>query len=828
MFAGKVIIILGASSSGRRVADAALQTDADVVAVYSSNHPDCQGSQSLLQIEQNVAEQLEQQIRHSRTSIDVAAIVFMHANDFGKSTRFPFTHGSHFLGLEGKTLFRKLAVVQATAENTVKVGWDSLLKQGMRVFSSDIQPQDLVEQMLVDRARDDRDSGTGGNLSSEDDGQAKLLRLYKDSARETGRHYDQAVVLLVGHSGHGKSKTINRLIGHSLLEVGRRVKMPVPAAKGQLPVILALDDTPGYADNTYDDRGANLALTKIYQERYFSENAQLPWRKYPNIILLVTSWNTITSDAHNMPECFTSPIGRTMFKLSHAGLVDLRRTNVIVVVTKCLSFMSELDDYKTQAEKDQQWNIEAARRKGIIMDLQRKVFPKSIPWPTVFIENGGGQHVHQRYPTLPNGELSHQNLFDTIRSVIETQGPEGASDLAGIQALQLITGAEPLGTSCQPQKEILLDKTAEGLSSAMEDQDIPWTEPPPFGRSKELADQFLGVTYDPISGAYGRTCVLKLGPADVKFRRASGAETYFTQAEDVEQENTAIATRLRCDFDVPQFARLSAHYSTSDGVKHAQSRDSQLYVAQHLLEEVAVHPLCPDLSKDMLRIISKLPPLSEESRPQYNDFFNSHGTHVVLRLALGGNIRIVVKNAHNVDERERGRQAQAESKLPGLSEFGMQVGAVASRETKRTAVVTTGRREVRIFVDGGGAFARQLTGKLEDHFRKLPPGLPNEYPWPDAELRTKWIKALESDPAFCPDHISTEYRWLHTLGGLTPEQQRDLGMAAELYLKLRRARKADPPQLGSSGRKPVKDLPRKSNLESVKGKLKKLIFWRKK
>ncbi|KAJ7785040.1 hypothetical protein DFH07DRAFT_934929 [Mycena maculata] len=847
MSTGKVIIILGSSNPGKMLVDAARRADADVVVFYSSKHHGftSQSPAALLEIETIVAEQLKQTRRGTR--VDVAAIVFINGNDLDKSKCFPFTHESHFLGLEGEALFRKLVVVQAAAENTLKVGWSNLLNTGMRVLSGSGQPQELLEQILTNEAPGSNISASAdrvpealpANGNTKLDEQARLLQLYKDWARDTGRHYDQAVILLVGHSGHGKSKTINRLIGHNLLEVGRvnklgsttkvvqRVKMPVPASNREPAVTLALDDTPGYADNTYDDRGANLALTKIYQERYFSENARLPWRRYPNVILLVTSWNTITGDAHNTPEHFTSPIGLTMFKLSHAGLVDLHRTNVIVVVTKCLSFMSELDDYKTQPEKDQQWNIEAGRRRGIITDLQRKVFPKSTSWPIVFIENGGGQHVHHRYPTLPNGELSHQNLFDAIRGVIENQGPEGASDLAGIQALQLITGAEPFGASSQPQKEILIDRTAEDIS-VIEYSDISWTKLPPSGRSRALADQFLGVTYDPISGSYGRTCALKLGPSDVRFRKGSSAETYFTQAEDVQEKKTAVATRLRCDFDVPQLARLSAYYSTSHGVKHAWNSGSQLYVAQHLMEEAAVHPLCPELSKDMLKIISKLPPWSEDSRPQYNDFFNSHGTHVVLRLALGGNIRIVVKNARAVDEHDRAGQAQAETKLPVLSGLGIEMGVAATRETKRTAVDAVGRREIVIFVDGGGSVARELAGKLEDHFRRLPPGLPDEYPWPDAEVRTKWIKALESDPAFCPDHISTEYRWLHTLGGLSPDQQRDFGIASEWYLTTRQARDPDTPQRDSRGRKPVKDLPRKSNLEKVKGIFRNLVFWRKK
>ncbi|KAJ7700604.1 hypothetical protein B0H16DRAFT_1748975 [Mycena metata] len=826
------------SVSSAQLVNEARRADADVVACYSSKHPDsnCHGPAALLQIENIVKEQLMQTRRG--TSVDIAAIVFIHGKDLDKSVGFPFTRESHFLGLKGESLFRKLVVVQAAAENTLQVDWSNLVTAGMRVLVGNRRPQELLEQILSNDTPGSNSSASAERApetflptgNTKFDEQTRLLQLYKDWARVTGRHYDQAVILLVGYSGHGKSKTINRLIGHDLLEVGRtndklgsttkaqqtsvvqRVKMPVPASNTEPAVTLAFDDTPGYADNTYHDRGANLALTKIYQERYFSESASIPWQRYPNVVLLVTSWNTITVDAHNSPENFTSPIGQTMFKLSHAGLVDLYRTNIIVVVTKCLSFMSEFGDYETEPEKHQQWNIEAARRKGIVTDLQRKVFPKSISWPIVFIENGGGQ----------------QNLFDAIRTIIAARGPEGASDLAGIQALQLITGAKPFGSSCQPQKEILIDKTAEDMPSVIEDLEIPLIKTPPSGRSRGLADQFLGATYDPISGSYGRTCVLKLDPSDVIFRKGSGADTYFTQAEDVQEEDTAVAVRLRCDFDVPQLARLSAHYSTSDGVKHAWNRGSQLYVSQHLMEEVAVVPLCPEVSKDMLKIISKLPPWSEESKPQYNDFFRSHGTHVVLRLALGGKIRIVVKNARAVDEHDHARQGQAETKLPMLSEFGIEIGGAASRETKRTAVDSLQRREIRIFVEGGGSVAGELIGKLEDHFRHLPSDLPEECSWPDGEIRTKWIKALESNPAFCPDHISTEFRWLHTLGGLSSARQRDLRIASELYLKMHQEKKPEPSQSDPSRRKSEEDLPRKSNLKKVKGIFKNLIFWWKK
>ncbi|KAJ7260752.1 hypothetical protein C8J57DRAFT_1233000 [Mycena rebaudengoi] len=189
--------------------NAARRADADVVTFYSSKHHGftAQGPAALLEIENIVEKQLKQTRR--RTSVDVASIVLIHDKDLDKSRSFPFTHESHFLSLEGEDLFRTLVVVQAAAENILKIGPKALPANG----------------------------------NTKLDEQARLLQLYQDWARQTGRHYNQAIILLVGHSGHGKSKTINRLVGHNLLEVGQvnklgsttkvvqRVKISVPALR---------------------------------------------------------------------------------------------------------------------------------------------------------------------------------------------------------------------------------------------------------------------------------------------------------------------------------------------------------------------------------------------------------------------------------------------------------------------------------------------------------------------------------------------------------------------------------------------------------------------
>ncbi|KAK7040482.1 hypothetical protein R3P38DRAFT_3460845 [Favolaschia claudopus] len=487
--------------------------------------------------------------------------------------------------------------------------------------------------------------------------------------------------------------------------------------------------------------------------------------------------------------------------------------------------MSDFDDYQTQAEKEEQWKIGAGRRKGIIIDLQRKLFPKLTQWPIVFIENGGGTHVHQQYPMLPNGELSHQNLFEAIHSVIQGEESDQASDLAGMQALQLLAGAEPFGKSFQPQKEILVDSTKEQFLTVIEEP--PRTKTHCSPRAQALADQFLGVTYHPILGSYGRASVLKLGVSDVDFRKGQGTETYFTQVENLQEERTATATRLGCDFDVPQLARLSAFYSTSEGVKQAWNESSQLCVTRHLFEQVAVNPLCPELSDAMVKAISVLPgwsPDSKDVRQRYTDFFTSYGTHVVLRLALGGNIRVVTRKSLATDEHSHGRETRAEAKL-NAEELGMKTGSSAGRKTTASEFDASGKIEIRIFVDGGGAVAGEVNSKLEDHFCRLPPEPKGGYKWPDDNARSRWIKALSTDPAFCPDHVYTEYRWLHTLGGLNEDQQRDLALAAEYYLRMWRGER--PVSSQATGKKPVKDLPRKFNLERVKRSFKKLLFWRK-
>jgi hypothetical protein len=193
----------------------------------------------------------------------------------------------------------------------------------------------------------------------------------------------------------------------------------------------------------------NASLLRAYKLKHFPGI-------YPNVILLVVAWDSITPERHHKPSHFTSALGRTIYALYCSDLMDGQRPNTVVVVTKSMSSFHQFDDYKTKKEKYAQWRIEAGRRRGIITNLQRKLFPGSPPWKVVFIENGGGTEMRAKYPFLPDGLLSHQNLYDAMYDIILRPSSDGSQDLVGIQSLQVLTGAAPLGPSAVAHSAVLV------------------------------------------------------------------------------------------------------------------------------------------------------------------------------------------------------------------------------------------------------------------------------------------------------------------------------------------------------------------------------------
>ncbi|KAJ6551246.1 hypothetical protein B0H19DRAFT_165083 [Mycena capillaripes] len=654
-------------------------------------------------------------------------------------------------------------------------------------------------------------------------------QLYDDGARETGRHARQAVVLLVGHSGHGKSTTINRLIGQNLLEVGRsasgsttkaiqRVEVRNTSSDTGVAISLAFDDTPGDGDTVHADGVLNSGLMGIYKTRYFPDLQQRT--TYPNVILLVASWDSITEDAHNHPDHFTSAAGKSMQSLSLSGLVDPTRSNVVVVITKSMSSWDAFDDIPGLEAQRDGWIVEAEIRKGIIIDLQREVFPRLTPWEVVFVENGAENDMRAPYPVLPNRELSHQNLFDAICRLILQPGPHGKDDFAGMHALDVLTGAERLKEAQHIQSKILVSRQDVEIGYTGSPRGDRHIRPPDAhsqpstSRESELANLYLGVTYNPLSGAFGRKRILVLDASEIKFSGGPDRqeETFRKEVAD-DRAKKGIATQLQCNFSIPDIVSLGANYTSSSAIRSARTEDSMLYAAKHVTGLISADVLEAHLSQEMLDIISRLGPWSEQSKlskQRYYDFFSQHGTHVVLRLALGGNLRVVIRGGKNNKGRDKTRHIGAKAAAP-VGGFGIQAGGNIGRSANREAEKAQDGVHVQIFREGGGSVSGELTRKLEPYVKGLHRHL-DSFDWPSAEVREQWITALKVAPTFCSDSRETQYTWIYSLGGLTDVQQEYLREASESYLTMPRKKDSDSANAPRDGQR---NLPRQSNHRSV-------------
>ncbi|KAJ7256958.1 hypothetical protein C8J57DRAFT_554511 [Mycena rebaudengoi] len=328
----------------------------------------------------NIEESVRTQMRKMKLEpATVSAVVFVDSENAGEPIAFPFELGSSFLGLKGAELLRKLVVVHSPELN-----FNNWL--GVHVFSLGKTME--AAKIVLNRAL------VATSLQCD---LAYIKDAYEIGGAATRRYPTRAVILLIGLTGHGKSKTINRLVGQDILPMGKstlgsttkvvqRVTLNSFNETAATNITVAFDDTPGLEDTTYSDREANRSLLYEYKKQQFPSDSEI----YPNIIFLVASWDSITVDAHNEPHKFTSALGKSTYNLKLSGLIDLKRPNVVVVVTKSLPTSRHLDD-RSAKERDIQWNIQANRRIGIITDIQRRVFPELIiPWEVVFIENGGG------------------------------------------------------------------------------------------------------------------------------------------------------------------------------------------------------------------------------------------------------------------------------------------------------------------------------------------------------------------------------------------------------------------------------------------------------
>jgi hypothetical protein len=280
---------------------------------------------------------------------------------------------------------------------------------------------------------------------------------------------------------------------------------------------------------------------------------------------------------------------------------------------------------------------------------------------------------------------------------------------------------------------------------------------------------------------------------------------------DAEEHAKYTARQLRADFRMREVAGLSSHYSSYNNFKSAVSSESHSYVASKLSAVAKVLPLRPRLTAEMLSVIEKLPRWKDETNAEYENFFQSHGTHVVLCAALGGVLRIIAQGDMAMDEATVKRVLEADADVPGLAQLGIDIGLGARREKSRDNRKLYGKAQVTVCRDGGGAVASELSRALEKLFssHQTPSSLqPSDW----SDVRMRWMDALETDSVFCPDAHETTFEWLYNCDGLTPSQQLDLQLASKAYLQADAPTSAAPP---SPQRNHFEEMPRKQNLQDA-------------
>ncbi|KAJ7040047.1 hypothetical protein C8F04DRAFT_1178401 [Mycena alexandri] len=330
-----------------------------------------------------------------------------------------------------------------------------------------------------------------------------------------------------------------------------------------------------------------------------------------------------------------------------------------------------------------------------------------------------------KLPVLPDGLLSHQNLYEAIHNIIKRPSSNGSLDLVGIQALQVLTGAASLGSLDGAPPEILV---GESDVATVKPEKIATKALPqlPHAVIKNLASTYFGVTYNDALGTFGCINVLenhKIVPQLVD--------------EPGDFEGMPNPYTLPRRSSEPENDRLQSHYSSDWAFRAAVSKKSECWILHRKTQIVVASN--QRLSEDMQNLIRRLPPWSaeEQVKAKYRQFFTNYGTHVITRLVLGGTVRAIVDS------------------------------------------INDGEHSVMIFRDGGASVAAELTVHLEQNF---PPHASSPQ-WKNA--RDRWIQALEKEPVFCPDHKFAEFKAIHELLDPTDPQRSFLREGYQSYIAWR-------------------------------------------
>jgi GTPase SAR1 family protein len=223
------------------------------------------------------------------------------------------------------------------------------------------------------------------------------------SSKQAGRSFNTVSTILLGQSGHGKSSTVNHLLGVKIAKTSNRESEtrsttefklvgPEPGL-GVTDLNLCLVDTPGFGDT---DGLAQDACNLASIAKFLEESGSGRQHCYPNIILIVFHVGEKRFSGKS------STLYKTLLEVGKLGIVDKKRPNVVLVLTHICS------------EPDEE---EVADIASELIRIIKETL--GVPAEAVCLENSYNKfklEVAGDQTRLPNGTLQPKNLYLAISS----------------------------------------------------------------------------------------------------------------------------------------------------------------------------------------------------------------------------------------------------------------------------------------------------------------------------------------------------------------------------------------------------------------------------
>ena len=244
-----------------------------------------------------------------------------------------------------------------------------------------------------------------------DNPRAQLLRRIYDSYKGD-RSVEKGLILMVGTSGTGKSSTINHLFnlkdGNSVVfaktstvksetrtttEFVLECNVEEYLVSGLRMIIV---DTPGFNDTG----GIKQDACNFYSIKKFLDTNLKGC--YPNLIFLVIQATETRIQGEN------SNLAKSLRCMRELNLIDLKRPNVVGVVTWCTSLGENPQRYKANIEQKLR-----TIRETILQFLEVNAPVVAVENDTKYLPKDGD------YTVLPDGTRQEKTLYNACRKLFE-------------------------------------------------------------------------------------------------------------------------------------------------------------------------------------------------------------------------------------------------------------------------------------------------------------------------------------------------------------------------------------------------------------------------